>query len=103
MSDNNSRPWGDFLHGVRIAGEAIRPGKVVDVNQQRKRDEFALEDHEWRKETIYIGAYGKKKVLMFNDEGMKKLILQSKSQMVQIIQRRVRNLPANGIPVKIGF
>ena len=67
------------------------------VHGKRKRDEFTLEDHEWRKETIYIGGYGKKRVLLVNDEGMKKLIFQATSPLARPIQRRALNIPSNVI------
>jgi hypothetical protein len=68
------------------------------VHRFRERDELSLTEEEWRKETIYIGGYGKKKVLMVNDNGVLKLILQGKSPRACEAQERARQTPSNLIP-----
>jgi prophage antirepressor-like protein len=48
----------------------------------------------------FCSVYGKKKVLMVNYSGMKKLIFQGKTPTALRIQQRVLNIAANGIPVE---
>lgn len=57
----------------------------------RRKDAFELDDTEWRKETVYIGGYGKKNILMVNDSGMLKLIMQSKSEGALAIRKRAES------------
>jgi prophage antirepressor-like protein len=52
-----------------------------------------LSDHEWRKEPIYIGGYGKKKVLLVSEVGMIKLIKRGRTEYAQQVQDRARQTP----------
>ena len=62
-----------------------------------RKDEYGLTDEEWRKETIYIGGYGKKKVVLVNESGMKKLIMQGKSPKALAIQERLKNIQSKSV------
>jgi len=54
-----------------------------------------LEDNEWRKETIYIGGYGKRKVLLVNTIGMLKLIVRGRTPYAIKVQERIVQVPSN--------
>lgn len=54
-----------------------------------------LEDGEWRKETIYIGGYGKKKVLLVNTIGMLKLIVCGRTPYALKVQERIIQVPSD--------
>ena len=54
-----------------------------------------LYEHEWRKETIYIGGnHGKKHVLLINNSGMLKLIMLAKPEFAQTFKKRAEQTPA---------
>lgn len=63
-----------------------------------RMDDFTLEEHEWRKQTEYIGGYGKKQILMVNNGGMLKLLYQSSTPEAQAVQERIANIPDDLIP-----
>lgn len=52
-----------------------------------------LEDYEFQKKTIYIGGYGKRKVLLVNTTGMLKLIGCGKAAYAQQVQERLTRTP----------
>jgi len=52
-----------------------------------------LDYDESRKETIYIGGYGKKKVLLVNDSGMLKIIMRGRTEFAFEAQERLRATP----------
>lgn len=64
-----------------------------------------LDDDEWRKETIYIGGYGKKKVLLVSTIGMLKLIVQGRTPYALKVCDQIFQVPANlrtdGWPEKV--
>jgi prophage antirepressor-like protein len=66
----------------------------IAVNGIRK-DGLGLTDNERCKESIFIGNYGKQKVLLVNDNGMLKLIFQGKSPWALEVQERARRTPEN--------
>lgn len=72
------------------------------VHGERTRDHLALSSDEWRKETIYLGGYGKKHVLMVNNAGMLKLICQASSDYGREVQDRAYNIPEDLFPSEWG-
>jgi prophage antirepressor-like protein len=67
------------------------------VHRERVRDGFTLSESEWRKHTLFNGSKNKK-MLLVNDNGMLKLILQGTSARAQEVQERARQTPTNLIP-----
>jgi prophage antirepressor-like protein len=68
------------------------------VHRKRGKDGLTLTENEWRKETMFIGGYGKKKVLLVNDSGMQKLIFQGTSPRAQHAQDMARRTLPSLIP-----
>ena len=69
------------------------------VSRERGQDKFTHDDSEHRLETIYIGGRTKKQVLMVNDNGMLKLILQGISTTALEVQEQARKAPPSLVPV----
>lgn len=67
------------------------------VHRTREIDAFTLLDSEWRKETIFNGK-NKRHMLMVNDNGMLKLIMQGTTHMAREVQMKARNTPQHLIP-----
>jgi len=67
------------------------------VHRRRTEDEFTLEPTEYRKKTIFNGG-SNKHMLLVNDNGMLKLILQGTSERALEVQERARQTPPNLIP-----
>ncbi len=67
------------------------------VHRRRSEDEFTLEPSEYRKKTIFNGG-SNKHMLLVNDNGMLKLILQGTSARALEVQERARQTPTNLIP-----
>ena len=63
-----------------------------------REDNLKPLESEWRKESIYIGGYGKKKVLLVNNGGMLKLIYQAKTPAALAVQELIRGIPEHLIP-----
>ncbi len=59
----------------------------------------AVRDHligsEYRKETTYIGGYGKKRILLINNSGMLKLIMAGRSESASRVRNQARLAPAH--------
>jgi hypothetical protein len=66
------------------------------VHRERTTDNFGLDDTEWRKETIFNGG-SRRKMLLVNDNGMLKLILQGTSDRAQEVQERARQAPVTKV------
>lgn len=67
------------------------------VHRQRETDDLTLQDSEWRKETVYNGT-SRRKMLMVNDSGVLKLVLQGTSTKARDAQIRARQTPADLVP-----
>jgi len=67
------------------------------VHRSREVDKFTLLESEWRKVNIFNGK-SKRQMLMVNDNGMLKLIMQGTSPFAREVQGRVRSTPMNLIP-----
>lgn len=70
------------------------------VHRPRINDDFTLAKHEWRKDSEYIGGYGKKQILLVNNGGMLKLIYQSQTATALAVQAKVDNIPENLFPAE---
>lgn len=64
------------------------------VHEERK-DGLGLTDAEWRKESKYIGNYGKQKILLVNNLGMLKLIFKGTKPRALAVQDRAKKTPPN--------
>jgi len=67
------------------------------VHRARTTDNLGLDGSEWRKETIFNGG-SRRRMLLVNDNGMLKLILQGTSNIAQEVQERARGTPVSLIP-----
>lgn len=67
------------------------------VHRERETDELTLADGEWLKKSIFNGG-SKRKMLLVNDNGMLKLILQAAPDKMGKIQERARKAPVDLIP-----
>lgn len=65
-----------------------------------RMDDFTLEEYEWRMESIHIGGYGKKHVLLVNNGGMLKLIYQSNTPAALEVQERISAIPESLFPIE---
>lgn len=50
---------------------------------------------EWCHQTIHLGGYGKKRVLLVNTSGMLKLIMRGQSTYALEVQARIAHVPTN--------
>lgn len=66
---------------------------IANPTQVLKCSRAGVLPNEYRKETIYIGGYGKKHVVLINEAAMLKVIMYSKSPQALVIQDRVKNCP----------
>jgi len=73
-------------------------GYSTAVNRERQTDDLTLEECERRHESIHIGGYGKKQVLLVNNGGMLKLIYQGSTSFAAEVRERVQNIPERLIP-----
>lgn len=54
-----------------------------------------LYDYEWRKESIHIGGYGKKNILLVSTIGMLKLIVRGRTPYAHRVCDRIFKVPVN--------
>ena len=57
-----------------------------------------LDHDEYRKETMYIGGYGKKHVLLINNSGVIRLIKSVRSENARHLQGKLKKLQAKHLP-----
>lgn len=69
--------------------------KLLEIAGYSQAVHKHLEEYEWRKETIYIGGYGKKKVLLVNTIGMLKLIVRGKTPYALQVYDRILQVPSD--------
>lgn len=67
------------------------------VHREREADRLTLAVSEWRKETIYNGG-SRRHMLLVNDSGMLKLIMQGTSPAARGVQAQARNTPPSLLP-----
>lgn len=79
MAADICRLVGIANHSVAVHGE--------------RQDKLSPTVREWRKESIHIGGYGKKLVLMINNGGMLKLIYQANTEAALALQERIAEMP----------
>lgn len=92
----DNQPWYMAADICGLVGIACHSQAV----HRPRTDDFTLGEHEWRKETIYLGGYGKRHVLMVNNGGMLKLIYQSKTPAAREVQERIATIPDELMPVQ---
>lgn len=97
MRQLDGQSWYMAAH---ICGQVGIVNHCQAVRSVRSRDEFTLESHEWRKESIYIGGRTKKLVLLVNNGGMLKLIYQSQTATALVVQELVTNIPEDLFPAE---
>ena len=66
---------------------------LLEIANHSQAVQKHLDESEYRKETIYIGGYGKKHVLLINNSGMFKLIVAGRSDLAVQVRDKVKCAP----------
>jgi|GEM_PF-3510936 len=72
--------------------------RLLGIENHSQAVKNHLDGSEWRKETTYIGGYGKKHILLINNSGVIKLIQCGRGAKAHLLRNKLKSMPAHRLP-----